>query len=227
MPRTGFRPSLHGFPFPNCFPRGTPVIGIGHYGLGDAAGGLCGGMTLAALDYVLHGLPRPAGPTPELFRYLCRRLLDSWNLPFGVLRYYDWQRRPDASRFVAGERVLSGVTRLTVEEEWPKVKAALDAGMPVPLGLVNPHSFDPRELPRNHQVLAYGYEFDGDDLTLNVYDPNWANDDAVALKIQLSESDLGQPVVHTHQGPTVRGFFLTEYRKPTDPPPGRSEQSIP
>jgi hypothetical protein len=221
---TGFSPTKHGFPFANCYPCGTPVFVVptpfGRLRVGDAAGGLCGGMVFAALDLFLFGVPVPSEPAPPVFRYLARRLMGSWNLPFGVLRYYDFQRRPGASRFVAGVRVQDGVSRLTIEDEWPRVRASLDAGMPVPLGLVKAHSLSPRQLPRNHQTLAYGYELDepAGELTLRVYDPNYPNDDAAALRVNLLDPDRERPVDHSREGPSVRGFFLTEYRRPAEAP---------
>ncbi len=221
---TGFRPTAHGFPFANCYPPGTPVFEVptpfGRLRVGDAAGGLCGGMVFAALDLFLFGVPVPGAPTRPVFRYLARRLIGSWNLPFGVLKYYDWQRRPGASRFLSGVRVLDGVSRLTIEDGWPRVRASLDAGMPVPLGLVKAYSADPRQLPRNHQALAYGYELDepAGELTLRVYDPNYPGDDATTLRLSLLDPDRERWVEHSHEGPTVRGFFLTEYHKPADAP---------
>jgi len=221
---TGFVPTKHGFPFPNCYPHGCPVVSVptpfGWLPIGDAAGGLCGGMVFASLDLYLFGLPRPAAPEPPVFRYFCRRLLASWNFPFGVLKYYVWQCRPGASRFMAGVRSLDGVSRLTITEEWPRVRASLDAGMPVPLGLVQAHSFNPRRLVRNHQVLAYGYELDEakGEVVLRVYDPNHPNDDATTLSLSLLDPDRERMVIHSVEGPTVRGFFATEYRRPADAP---------
>ena len=208
---SSFVPSKHGFPFPNCYPCGSPVIDcptpFGRLKVGDAAGGLCGGMVFAALDLYLLGVPRPADPDPPVFRYFCRRLMASWNLPFGVLKYYDWQCRPGASRFLAGVRVLDGVSRLTIAEEWPRVRASLDAGMPVPLGLVKAHSFSPRQLPRNHQALAYGYELDeaAGDLTLRIYDPNYPGDDATTLTMSLLDPDRERMATHSVEGPTGAG----------------------
>jgi hypothetical protein len=221
---TAFLPTKHGFPFANCFPRGTPVFEVptplGRVRVGDAGGGLCGGMVFAALDCFLHGVPVPREPALPLVRYLARRLMASWNFPFGVLRYYDWQRRPGVSRFAGGVRVLAGVSYLTIAEEWPRVRASLDAGMPAPLGLVQARSFNPRQLPRNHQVLAYGYELDepAGGLTLRVYDPNYPNDDGLTLTLNLLDPDRERIVIHGVEGPTVRGFFLTEYRKPPEAP---------
>ncbi len=208
-----FLPSRHGFPFPNWFPPGTPVVELstpfGVIPVGSANGGLCGGMVFTALDLYRHGQPPPPEPTPPIVRHLGRRLVDSFNLPFGFMKYYDWQRRPFADRFFAGMLVQQGVASLTIGNEWPRVRAMLDAGQLAPLGLVNVHSLDPRQMGRNHQVLAYGYAVDADNLTLRVYDPNYPGDDGVTLSLNLT---AGGPVTHGIEGPSVRGFFLTEYR---------------
>lgn len=220
---TGFAPAHHGFPFPNWFPPGTPVVEVptpfGRIRVGDASGGLCGGMVFAALDLYLHGVPSPAEPTRPVFRYLCGRLLDSWSLPFGVLKYYDWQRRPAACTSWHGARVIDGVSRLTIEGEWPRVRADLDCGLPVPLGLVKAHSFSPRQLPRNHQVLATGYDLDDATgaLTIRAYDPNYPNEIA-ELGLNLRNPEAGSPVRHRHEGDTVRGFFRVDYRCPVEGP---------
>lgn len=214
-----FRPSVHGFPFVNWFPPGTPVVEIptpfGHLPIGNANGGLCGGMAFAAVDLFTLGRPVPTEPTPAVVKYLCRRLLASFNLPFGVTRYYDWMRRPSATRRWAGVPVLAGLGERTAGE-WPKVKAVLDAGGLVPLGLVKAHSFDPRLLGQNHQVLAHNYTFDEPtgDLTVRIYDPNFPGDDSTALVTNLGDPAAGIRVTHTGEGDTVRGFFLTEYRRP-------------
>ena len=88
--RTGFTSGTHGFPFPNWFPPGSPVVILptpcGPLKLGDANAGLCGGMVYAALDLFVYGQAPPHEATPPVFRYLCKRLLESWNLPFGVLK---------------------------------------------------------------------------------------------------------------------------------------------
>ena len=221
-----FKPSRHGFPFPNRFPSGSPVVEIptpfGRIKIGDASAGLCGGMVFAAMDLYSHGeaaVPECAGP--PVVRYLCRRLLDSWNLPFGVLKYYDWQRRPAATKFLAGIRVCDGLMRLTVLEEWPEIRARLGAGRPVALGIVNSAGYGSKALIRNHQVLCYGYDFDeaSQEVTLAIYDPNHPGDDTATLTFRVDEPDADGRIVHSCEGATVRGLFLTENRRPADPPP--------
>jgi hypothetical protein len=220
----GFLASTHGFPFPNSYPANSPVIEFptpwGPVPIGDAQYGLCGGMVYASLDFYLFSISRPMEPTKPVFKYFCRRLLESWNFPFGVLKYFDWQCRPSASKFVSSVRVLPGVSSLMILEEWPRIRAELDRGMPVPLGLVKPYSFNPKDLNKNHQVLAYGYSFDEatSAVELRVYDPNFPNDDTTTLRFDLNEPDSSRHVTHSCEGPTVRGIFCPEYRKPTTMP---------
>jgi len=215
-----FTPSADGFPFCNSFPRGTPVVDVrtpfGRVRLGDAVGGLCGGMVFGAMDF--HGTDTPTipgSPDPEVVRFLARRLLDSWNLPFGVLKYYDWQRRPCATKWIAGVRAVRGLTHLTALREWPRIRAELDAGRFAPLGVILARGFGFKGLPRNHQVLAYGYDLDAvaAAVTLHIYDPNYPGEDEM-LKFHLRDPDAGRMIVHSCEGAAVRGLFLTPYRSP-------------
>lgn len=207
---TAFDAGRHAPGFANRFPRGTPVLSLptpfGRVALGDAADGLCGGMVFAALDAYLWGVPPPGEPTPAVVRYLSRRLLASWDIPAGLLKYYAWQRRDQAT-----------LHRLTTEVEWPAIRARLDAGTPVPLGVVKPLSRDPRRLVRNHQVLARGYELTGAGVRIWVYDPNYPEADA---SLELA-ADPERALRHSCEGETVRGVFRSRYARPAAPPDWR------
>jgi hypothetical protein len=220
--QTAFRPSVHGFPFPNYFDPGTPVVVVpspmGEITIGDAHYGLCGGMIFAALDFFLWGQRRYEERDETSTRYFARRLIDSWNLPFGVLRYYEGQSRPGASKSMAGVRLLQGLTRLTLLEEWPKVRETLDRGMPAAIGLVNVWSYNPKVLGQNHQVLGYGYTVESDRVTVAIYDPNHPHRDDGTLSFHLNDPDAEQPIIHNLDR-AARGFFLTQYTRPPEPPP--------
>lgn len=198
-----FLPSQHGFPFPNHWPDGKPVLELptpfGRFPIGNAAAGVCGGMVFAALDYYHHQIPVPCEPNDELFRYFVRRLFASWNIPLGGYRYFDWQRRPNLHRHT--------------ERQWMLIRSHLDGGTPAPLGIVKVHSWDPRQVGRNHQVLATSYETaDDGSVELQIYDPNYPGDDTVSL--QWNPTVSGSRIRHTWEGESVRGFFLTRYRTP-------------
>jgi hypothetical protein len=204
-----FKPSVHGFPFPNWWPPGTPVIEVptpfGCIRIGDAHGGVCGGMVFAAADYFHHGMPVPQCQEKQVFKYFCQRLLESWHLPFGVLKYYDWQRRPTHNKVLAGVTLIDGTAELTRNVEWPNIRRVLDTGGLAPLGLVKADGFHPREMGHHHQVLAYGYRFENAEVKINVYDPNYPGDDTTTLTIS---SDA---ITHSCEGSNIRGVFLTEY----------------
>lgn len=220
-----FRPSVHGFPFPNCYPKDRKFFlfdtPLGAVGVADASRGLCGGMIFAVMDLFHHRVtPVPQSPTDPVFRYFCRRLFSSWGVPFAWMRYWDWQLRPEVTRAVAGVPVRNGVGWLTVREEWPKIRAALDAGQLAALGLVKQKGVSPLKLGMNHQVLAYGYDLDDatGEVTVHIYDPNYPGDDTCTLTFNTADPDTARPVVHSCEGPSVRGVFFTEYRPTAEPP---------
>jgi hypothetical protein len=71
---------------------------FGSIDIGNAKDGLCGGMVFAALDYWHAQQPPPTvqpSPGDPLYRWLVRRLVDSWHLPVGVTQYYQWMNLPD------------------------------------------------------------------------------------------------------------------------------------
>jgi hypothetical protein len=221
----GFLPSEAAFHFTNDFPH-QPVLTVRLPGLGrgipigDASLGLCGGMIFAVRDLFEAGRKPPAdvsapGPDAPLYRYIVRRLFDSWDLPRGALRYYQLQRTPDADI----ERPLGrrdGVGRISVVDEWPHVRADLDSGRLSALGIITLHSADPFKLGLNHQVLAYSYDLDGTTVRLRVYDPNTPVVDADNVWLGFDTADPAGPIIFSHNlmtgGRPVRGFFHSAYR---------------
>jgi hypothetical protein len=213
MPRhvvAGFRPSRNGFHFSNSFPR-APVIHVRlpglpwKFGFGNASGGLCGGMIYAVRDLFESGRlpPRDTESPPadsHSFRWIARRLMQSFGLPLGPLRYYAWMAMPDR-----GNSLVPGILRGTLRE-WRKIKAELEAGRLVALGLILTYSWDPRRVGENHQVLAYGYETTDRTASLLIYDPNCPDNDEVKLTVDLT----GRAPLEYTQCP-VRGFFRTRY----------------
>jgi hypothetical protein len=224
----GFLPSRSGFRFSNSFAR-VPLRVIGIPGviripIGDASNGLCGGMAFAARDYFEAGRPPPPDTAPPksgpLFDYLVDRLLDSFDLPFGPAQYLELMNPalPD------GEPVLRwlglgphGRAWRMIREEWPRIRADIDAGRTCPLGLVMVKSLDPFDLKLNHQVLAYGYELDEDRVRVRLYDPNHAGRDDVTLSLSPADPRRSVPVILSPTARRVYSFFRVDYR-PSNPP---------
>jgi hypothetical protein len=228
QPPAGFLPSRDGFAFTNAWPS-APAVSVptpfGSIGIGNAALGLCGGMVFAALDYwqaqVAPPVAQPA-PGAPLFRFIVKRLVDSWHVPAGVAEYYQWMNLPDAdtSFSVLGRPLVSqrGLPWRTIEQQWPQVKASIDNGQPTALGLVTVASANPGMLGNNHQVLAYAYQLAGPTATLRVYDPNSGPADAVQIQFNTSAPATATTFQHNiNIGWPVRGFFLTAYA-PALPP---------
>lgn len=212
-----FTPSIHGFRFSNYFPPG-PVLRLalpfGALPVGNASNGLCGGMVFAARDYFDVGrLPppdeEPPPPGSPLFRYIVRRLFDSFRLPSGPLKYYAWMSMPDRDTWYA-----RGLLRRTFREEWPRLRAEIDRGRLAPFGFIRHRSANPFRLGENHQVLAYGYAREGGEVSLRLYDPNHALRDDLTMTFDPSAPLDAAPITYS-TGESVRGFFATTYSPPT------------
>lgn len=222
----GFLPSSCAWHFPNEFSGPAVTVGIpglGKIGLGNAAHGVCGGMVFAARDYFEAGRAIPSDTTPPaqgtpLFGFVTARLIDSFDIPRGVLKYLSWMATPDHDTHT-WLGVDKGVQSLTIKQEWPAIKAALDGGHPCPLGLVTVASTRPADLGDNHVVLAYAYDLtDGGGLTVHVYDPNTPGGDAVAMTLDIENPAQPTPIAHNiNISRPVRGFFALRYAK-HDPP---------
>ena len=57
-----------------------------------------------------------------------------------------------------------------------------------------------------------------DATSLDHTDPNYPGDDELAITINLLDPHNGHDIAHSHEGVSIRGFFLTEYRAPNEPP---------
>jgi hypothetical protein len=161
--RTNFDPKANGFLFANRFQGGAVVAELARQdrlseltglkvpravrGLADLASGagfwgtfgLCGGMSSTALQRFNRGEPIPATHSipdvdSELFQELVRRQADSLQGRMVLERCLAWQLLPD--RVPTWVFWAQGVGRLTTEREWPKLRAALEAGSPTLLVLV-------------------------------------------------------------------------------------------
>jgi hypothetical protein len=216
----GFRPSTHGFAFSNSFaevPHVTIDVLGAHIPIGNAANGLCGGMVFAARDYFEAGLTRPATTSPPssgpLYDHIVSRLYDSFNLPNGPARYMQIMN-PDLADHETWFSQTFGFPRgrawITIVEEWPRIKADLDQGRLSPMALVQIKSYSPFDMGRNHQVLAYGYDLVGSDLTIRIYDPNYPSNDGITISL-----NIGNPIsttTMTHSGGTpLWAFFRPDY----------------
>jgi hypothetical protein len=223
----GFQPSTSGFHFSNSFPhvplKTERIEAINFvFSLGDASNGLCGGMVYAVCDYFNARLAPPPDTTPPgdgpLFDYVVRRLWESWDVPVGVLRYWALMS-PELPDFAANLPVVGAIpsrSSIMINREWPAVKRDLDNNQLAPLGLVRSKSKDPEQLGQNHQVLAYGYDLDGTNLTLQLYDPNAPDRDDVTLSVSLAGTDRSC-ALSCNTSSNLFCFFRSKYQAATPP----------
>jgi hypothetical protein len=230
-----FLPSSRGFRFANTWAH-MPMFSINIAGLslpiGDAANGLCGGMSFTMADAYHARLPKFADATNPgaghgKYEYIVGRQIDSFAGIAVPLRFYDLMRtsRPEREPPWAGPLSWLGVDRhsrsyVMVHDEWPRVRKELDAGRPALLGLVRTISDDVRMLGHNHQVMAYGYDVNGNRVSIRICDPNWPEDDGVTLSFDAGDPNSVVRPSYSKLDGEVYCFFLTPYER-RDPLPWR------
>jgi hypothetical protein len=179
-------------------------------------------MVFAARDYYESGNPPPNDTTNPaensfLYNYLVRRLFDSFNLlrtPSGPSRYYHLMNPalPDHETELSKIGITPhGRAWVMIREEWPKIKSDIDNSKLSPLGLIQVKSLDPFQMGDNHQVLAYRYDLNGDDLDIFLYDPNKENDDNVRISLNIGNPEHTTQVSRSPAGAPVYCFFHVHY----------------
>ena len=198
---TGFRPSRHGFGFPNSWK--DTLFGV------VSSRGRCGGMVFAALDGFRAGevlatgaraTELPAYDTP-LARAIWRRQVESVVVGLGsnLWRFARFTYLPSASALGIGT---------ATRRELLVIFDALRAGVPVPLGLVSGMGLT--HLARNHQVLAYAADFGEERVRIWVYDPNHPGRDDITIDVPIDPAAQ----VTEHIGKKAkpwRGLFVERY----------------
>jgi hypothetical protein len=205
MPRVDFVPVRHGFHFENYFVN--HVVGITTYGL-------CGGMVLAAARYWKQRLAIPthrpgdfggdsrvpAEGTPlQQYIYACQ--MESYG-PLGLLSAANWITAVD----------FNGQFDWSVGE-FDRIKAEIDRGNPVVLGL------RVRETGNlnGHQVLAIGYDLAPK--RIYAYDPNFAGFEATFTLDEVSKRILettppGRSLAHEWSSLFITGCTIGDQRPP-------------
>jgi hypothetical protein len=207
-----FRPSRNGFHFPNRFePSRTQRL----LEPKTTVMGLCGGMSFAVRDLFDRHVDPPADAEPprrgsRSYATLFRRQVQSFDwlrLPLRFWRLSALHPEPPTwwSRVIRA-RPLGEIVR---DEEWPAIRAEIDAGRLAHVGALRFLSPNPLKLTRNHQVLAYAYRAEADAVTLRIYDPNWPDRDDVELRMDLS--DPGGPRFSQSTGEVLYAFFQARY----------------
>lgn len=234
---SGFKPSTHGFDFSNNYWKDKgiklPVVFLdfpkpfGKVDITNSSQGLCGGMVFTVMDYfyakekIPKFSPPPSSETDEMFQYLRQRLMTSWDVTGNGPKYIKFMRHdyPDADEgVVQGLGLMKGRSYVIAREEWPKVKADIDANRLSPIALVQIESYNPGDIGKNHQVLVYGYQLSGNNVTLHYYDPNFPKNDTVELRFTIGNLskriDLLRYVNGKYNAKTINTFFRTSYSPP-------------
>jgi len=169
-------------------------------------------MVYTVADLFAAGVPMPDDREPPAngsprFQSIVRRQVQSLAWLSVPVRF--WMRSALGGS-VGGDRA-----RATLDREWPKVRALIDAGQLAMIGLIRVDSANPMDLTRNHQVMAWGYAEDGRGVTLRLYDPNWPDRDDVTITIELDRA-LRASGLSQSTGEPPLGWFALPY-SPADP----------
>lgn len=200
--------------------------------LTNASMGLCGGMVYTVMDYYYHHQLPPTNTSPPntsddpLFRYIHQRLIDSFDIEGDGCRFlsYSSDFYPNGDEgLVQGIGVFKGRSWVSYRDAWEKIRVDIDEGRLCPLALVQTNSLS--GFGDNHQVLVYGYQRSGQDITLFVYDPNKGQKETT-LAFNITHTTGEVHVTRNPPDKRIWAFFRIDGYKPKQPPLGRSIKSL-
>ena len=92
-------------------------------------------LTAAAFWLVMNRvLPPDTAENPAegsgAFKFIVKRLIDSFNLPTGVAEYYEWMNLPTHNDDILGVIALVGTAQRTIVGQMPKLRRMIDHGHP-------------------------------------------------------------------------------------------------
>ena len=212
--RARFLPSRDGFAFTNSWPTSRPSA-CRRRSAGSASATRPAGCAAAWCSArSTTGTParppadRPAPGSP-LFRFIVRRLIQSWRIPAGVARYYYWMTLPER-----GPRGVLADDREAVAAD----QGLLDAGSR------RRSAWSPSRRPIRSSsgttIRCWPTATRAPAPSLRVYDPNSGPADDVCIRFDPA----ARATAFTHNlniGWPVRGFFLVPYSPAAPPPPPR------
>jgi hypothetical protein len=221
---------------------GIEVVPDDNWGpLTRASAGMCGGMVYAVMDYFYNNLwiskkwppeenEAPNSPDDVLFQFIRDRLWDSFDVGGRGHRFlgYSSPHYPNGDEGVVQSLGISkGRSWITYREAWPQIQQDIDAGRLSPIGLIQTDQLD---IGKNHQVLAYGYQKSGQDVTLYIYDPNEAQEE-IEFRFNLTSTsgEVGITRVGGNPGNSHRiyCFFRMDGYVTKMPPNGLRKQPKP
>jgi hypothetical protein len=222
MTTTSFKPSIHGWPFPNTFEYRVDFNLVNKSV--STTMGFCGGMCWLALRRFYNAVPidrNTSSPQQGDPLYDDIFSVQKHSLPFPtILQIYQWQCSPDLSH-----RLRIHSMGHQSQQEWLKIRSRIDKGEPLTVTLIEASNDpNPIHLSKNHRVVAYAYAErplnDGEPVhgrrgtdiravSLYIYDPNEPNDDDVQLTFYTNCEDNWIGLRH-NRGAAAHGFFLDD-----------------
>lgn len=204
-----FRPSAHGWPFPDDYDCPAALIGLGRPVAPEF--GLAGGMCWSALDRFLAGRQiartrHAPGPEDALYAEFVLRLTNALAKDV-IARASSAQRLPAEGR----GRSLGHLAR----SEWATARREMDAERPVLLLLLRDTGpfADPTD---SRFVLATRYDADADRAMVWTYDPRRPGDDAATLILDPGKG--GEAFVgRLGREEIVHGLLAVPYDRPAPP----------
>jgi hypothetical protein len=215
MPKLAFQPKRHGYHFDNDFTnRVLPGVVSG-----VQTGGLCGGMSMSALDYWRSGTPVPTHGLGEL---PADPVSGNAHLPTegSRLRTYIFDRQMNSlltslmfSRWVVSPKHgPESFHDWAMNSEFEIIRRQIMLGRPALLGLWS------MEGPTSgHQVLCYGFELNPK--KLYIYDPNRHDQECELLPVSPAIGVQARLSATGAVYKTYRGYFFTDVYNWNESPP--------